>query len=58
MEMFFLGTYTTDDGSTQLEVKLEKDTVWLTFYSLACVPMAFFYLHLQLYKRKNKSWKL
>lgn len=56
--MFFLGTYTTDDGSTQLEVKLEKDTVWLTFYALACVPMAFFYLHLQLYKRKNKSWKL
>lgn len=22
--------YTTDDGSTRLEVKLEKDTVWLT----------------------------
>jgi hypothetical protein len=22
--------YTTDDGNTQLEVKLEKDTVWLT----------------------------
>ena len=21
--------YTTDDGNTQLEVKLEKDTVWL-----------------------------
>ena len=22
--------YTTDDGNTQLEVKLENDTVWLT----------------------------
>lgn len=22
--------YTTEDGNTQLEVKLEQDTVWLT----------------------------
>ena len=27
--------YTTDDGSTQLEVKLEKDTVWLTQSQMA-----------------------
>ena len=27
--------YTTDDGNTQLEVKLEKDTVWLTQSQMA-----------------------
>ena len=27
--------YTTDDGNTQLEVKLEKDTVWLTQNQMA-----------------------
>ena len=27
--------YTTDDGSTQLEVKLERDTVWLTQSQMA-----------------------
>ena len=27
--------YTTDDGSTQLEVKLEKETVWLTQNQMA-----------------------
>lgn len=27
--------YTTDDGCTQLEVKLEKDTVWLTQSQMA-----------------------
>lgn len=27
--------YTTDDGSTQLEVKLEKDTVWLNREQIA-----------------------
>ena len=27
--------YTTDDGNTQLEVKLEKDTVWLTQSQIA-----------------------
>ena len=27
--------YTTDDGKTQLEVKLEKDTVWLTQSQMA-----------------------
>lgn len=27
--------YTSDDGSTQLEVKLEKDTVWLTQNQMA-----------------------
>lgn len=27
--------YTTDDGKTQLEVKLEKDTVWLTQNQMA-----------------------
>ena len=27
--------YTTDDGNTQLEVKLENDTVWLTQNQMA-----------------------
>ena len=27
--------YTTDDGNTRLEVKLEKDTVWLTQSQMA-----------------------
>ena len=27
--------YTTEDGNTQLEVKLEKDTVWLTQSQMA-----------------------
>ena len=27
--------YTADDGNTQLEVKLEKDTVWLTQNQMA-----------------------
>ena len=27
--------YTTDDGNTQLEVKLENDTVWLTQSQMA-----------------------
>ena len=27
--------YTTDDGNTQLEVKLDKDTVWLTQSQMA-----------------------
>lgn len=27
--------YTTADGNTQLEVKLEKDTVWLTQSQMA-----------------------
>ena len=27
--------YTTNDGNTQLEVKLEKDTVWLTQSQIA-----------------------
>ena len=27
--------YMTDDGNTQLEVKLEKDTVWLTQNQMA-----------------------
>ena len=27
--------YMTDDGNTQLEVKLEKDTVWLTQSQMA-----------------------
>ena len=27
--------YTTDDGNTQLEIKLEKDTVWLTQNQMA-----------------------
>src|SRR5574344_2457248 len=27
--------YTADDGNTQLEVKLEKDTVWLTQSQMA-----------------------
>lgn len=27
--------YTTDDGNTQLEVKFEKDTVWLTQSQIA-----------------------
>ena len=27
--------YTTDDANTQLEVKLEKDTVWLTQSQIA-----------------------
>ena len=27
--------YTTDDGNTQLEVKLEKDTLWLTQSQMA-----------------------
>ena len=27
--------YTADDGNTQLEVKLEKDTVWLTQRQMA-----------------------
>ncbi|WP_288309091.1 hypothetical protein [Prevotella pectinovora] len=27
--------YTTNDGNTQLEVKLEKDTVWLTQSQMA-----------------------
>ncbi|WP_302750753.1 hypothetical protein [uncultured Prevotella sp.] len=27
--------YTTDDGNTQLEVKFEKDTVWLTQSQMA-----------------------
>lgn len=27
--------YTTDDGNIQLEVKLEKDTVWLTQNQMA-----------------------
>ena len=27
--------YTADDGNTQLEVKLEKDTVWLTQSQIA-----------------------
>ena len=27
--------YTTDDGNTQLEVKLEKDTVWLNREQIA-----------------------
>ena len=27
--------YTPDDGNTQLEVKLEKDTVWLTQSQIA-----------------------
>ena len=27
--------YTTDGGNTQLEVKLEKDTVWLTQSQIA-----------------------
>lgn len=30
-----IALYTTDDGSTQLEVKLEKDTVWLTQSQMA-----------------------
>lgn len=31
----YIVLYTTDDGSTQLEVKLEKDTVWLTQSQMA-----------------------
>ena len=27
--------YTTDDGNTQLEVKLEEDSVWLTQSQMA-----------------------
>lgn len=27
--------YTTEDGNTQLEVKLEQDTVWLTQSQMA-----------------------
>ena len=27
--------YTTDDGNTQLDVKLEKDTVWLNREQIA-----------------------
>ena len=30
-----IALYTTDDGNTRLDVKLEKDTVWLTQSQMA-----------------------
>ena len=34
-KVYSIVLYTTDDGNTQLEVKLEKDTVWLTQSQIA-----------------------